>query len=37
MGHSDVAFTLRTYVHPDDEARATAAQTVEAVYAKVLG
>jgi integrase len=37
MGHSDVSFTLRVYVHPDDEARAAAAQTVDDVYAKVLG
>jgi len=33
MGHSDVSFTLRVYVHPNDDEKAAAAEKVGAAYA----
>ncbi len=36
MGHATIAFTLATYVHPDDDAAAAAAVTTERVLAASL-
>lgn len=31
LGHSDVGFTLRTYVHPSDDGRAKAANAMDEI------
>jgi hypothetical protein len=36
LGHGDPGFTLRVYVHPDDEAKSAAASAVGAVYGEAL-
>jgi integrase len=37
LGHATVAFTLQTYVHPDEDARAAAAETVERLLGPAVG
>lgn len=37
LGHATVAFTLQTYVHPDEEARTAAAETVERLLGPAVG
>ncbi len=37
LGHATVAFTLQTYVHPDEQAAAAAAETTERLLGRAVG